>query len=171
MFFPDLPGLRPTADRIRETLFNWLQVDIVGASCLDLYAGSGALGFEALSRGAEHVVFVDTQRKVIEQLKQNAASLNATEKATFLLGDAALYLSHNDEAIKFDLVFLDPPFKQNLLAPCLQGLQKKALLKAGAKVYIEMEASLTDEHMLDDWHIAKQKTAGNVRYCLLQCGP
>lgn len=176
--FLDLPGLRPTSDRVRETLFNWLQSDIAGANCLDLYAGSGALGFEALSRGAEHVVFVDSHVKVIEQIKQNAQRLLIKkERVDFLVSDAHVYLEKISASAVvsamastkacIDLVFLDPPFHQNLLQTSLQLLATLSILKPHAKVYVEVEVALDESILPDEWIILKAKKAGSVHYYLL----
>lgn len=164
--FPDLPGLRPTSDRIRETLFNWLQADIEGSSCLDLFAGSGALGFEALSRGARRVIFVDAQRQAIEQIKQNAARLNV-DNAAFMSENAASYLERPVDNESFDVVFLDPPFHQGLLLNCLQALRQNSMLNVGAKIYIEMEGDLDNRLLTSHWHVLRKKNTGNVCYCLL----
>jgi len=164
--FPDLPGLRPTSDRVRETLFNWLQADVAGANVLDLFAGSGALGLEALSRGASQVVFVDSQKLAVEQIRNNAEILGANN-AELVLTDANSYLQSSSKNKSFDLVFLDPPFHQNLLMECLQGLQKNSLLNDDAKVYVESESELNENELSDSWQIMKAKTAGNVYYYLL----
>src|SRR5476649_1681914 len=107
---PARPGLRPTPDRVRETLFNWLGQDLTGLACLDLFAGSGALGFEAASRGAARVVMVEKDRAAVAELERSRATLGAAQVAV-VDGDAALYLAREQE--RFDVVFLDPPFRQN----------------------------------------------------------
>ena len=113
--FPSIEGLRPTPDRVRETLFNWLSPHIAGAHCLDLYAGSGALGFEALSRGARSCCFIDNSKQVQAALRSSVQALNCEDRATVMLADSgsAITLHHS-----IDLVFLDPPFASHLL-PCL----------------------------------------------------
>lgn len=166
--FPDVPGLRPTSDRIRETLFNWLQVDIVGARCLDLYAGSGALGFEALSRGASHVVFVDSHNKVIDELKENSLRLNS-DKQSFYLKGAMEYLAAIalTESNSFDVVFLDPPFQGNLVKASLLALQAASILAPKAIIYVEAEHQLMENDLPEGWFISKEKAAGKVHYYLL----
>ena len=164
--FPDLPGLRPTSDRVRETLFNWLQMDVAGARCLDLFAGSGALGFEALSRGAEQVVFVDSQKKAVDQIRANAEVLK-TNSAAFSLTEAQAYLQKSSASESFDIVFLDPPFHQNLLEDCLSILRKGSFLGPSAKVYVESESKLDEDELSKFWRTLKAKTAGNVHYYLL----
>jgi len=164
--FPNLPGLRPTSDRIRETLFNWLQVDVIGANVLDLFAGSGALGLEALSREARQVVFIDSQKLAVEQIRSNAQILGA-DNAEVVLTDANSYMQSSSGNNFFDLIFLDPPFHQNMLMECLLGLQKYSLLNDDAKVYVESEAALDEVQISQSWKILKSKTAGNVYYYLL----
>jgi len=162
--FPDVEGLRPSPDRVRETLFNWLAPVIQGARCLDLYAGSGALGLEALSRGAAEVVFVDSDRRVIAQLEQNLKLLDAGS-AGVVQADALTFLQRPPRP--FDVVFLDPPFRKNLLPGCLETLAA-GWLASGARVYVENEAELGEPPLLPDWELLRSKQAGQVRYSLLQ---
>ncbi|MEW6648231.1 MAG: 16S rRNA (guanine(966)-N(2))-methyltransferase RsmD [Pseudomonadota bacterium] len=162
--FPDVEGLRPSPDRVRETLFNWLAPIIAGSRCLDLYAGSGALGLEALSRGAAAVTFVDTDRRVVQQLEQNLKLLGA-RGASVVQGDALNFLQRAPQA--FDVVFLDPPFRRNLLPACLEQLAA-GWLAEGARVYVESEAELGEPPLPPDWELLRSKQAGQVRYSLLQ---
>ena len=118
--FPDAKGLRPTPDRVRETLFNWLQKDIHSAVCLDLFAGSGALGFEALSRGAARVVMVDSSPVVVKQLEENTRLLDISDVAIIEKDVSVSWPTFQE---RFSVVFLDPPFKANLLGTCFQKLQ------------------------------------------------
>ena len=134
--FPAIDGLRPTLDRVRETLFNWLQHDVEGARVLDAFAGSGALGLEALSRGAKEVVFLEKHPKAAIQLKENLETLGA-RNAQVWAGDALVWLEQNPEP--YDLVFIDPPFGKDLLQPALD----KLTLLPGAIVYVEHEGTLT----------------------------
>jgi len=161
--FPDLPGLRPTSDRVRETLFNWLQFDVMGAKCLDLFAGSGALGLEALSRGAALVTFVDAQRESIAQLKLNLQALK-TDKARCIEADAIKFLERQQDP--FDIIFLDPPFQMEFLPKVVQLLASGKLLKSGALIYLEMEKNLVLDELPDHWLLSREKTAGQVRYML-----
>lgn len=163
--FDDAPGLRPTPSRVRETLFNWLQADIINSRCLDLFAGSGALGFEAASRGAKRVVQVENHPRSCQQLKANAAQL-AADQVELVQSDVLSFLARCTE--QFDLVFLDPPFAQGLISPTCQALQTNTILAPYGKVYIESERGLTLEELLPDWTLLKQKTAGDVCYNLLQ---
>src|SRR5277367_3125267 len=118
--FPDIPGLRPTPDRVRETLFNWLQHSVAGSRCLDLFAGSGALGLEALSRGAREVVFVDQAQAAISHLQTQISRLDAVARTRIMGEDAGRYLRTSPEV--FDIVFLDPPFGQGALPQYVEQL-------------------------------------------------
>ena len=157
---PARPGLRPTPDRVRETLFNWLGQDLSGLACLDLYAGSGALGFEAASRGAARVVLVEKDRTALAELERNRAALAAGE-VEIVSGDAAAYLARPGE--RFDVVFLDPPFRQNAVPEILGNLASR--LEPGARVYVECEAPI---EAAVPWTELKRARAGQVSYQLLQ---
>lgn len=165
--FPDVQSLRPTSDRIRETLFNWLQFDVVGAHCLDLFAGSGALGFEALSRGAASVSFVDEHPKAISQIKSNAEILK-TDSAHCVQANALSFLENLRNDIIYDVVFLDPPFQQEFLPKMIAAMTAGNILKSGSLVYVEMEKQLTLQGMPKNWQLQKDKIAGQVRYMLFQ---
>jgi len=162
----DVEGLRPTSERIRETLFNWLTPGIHGARCLDLYAGTGALGLEALSRGAANAVFVEKSSAAVEQLKKNVALLEAG--GAIILNQDALDYLRSKPAETFDLVFLDPPFAADLLEETCRLLAKQQLLADGALVYLEQDRSRAEPDLPDGWQVRKNKTAGNVRYMLVQ---
>ena len=161
----DVPGLRPTSERIRETLFNWLAPTIEGARCLDLFAGTGALGLEALSRGAGEAVLVDQSRSAIVTLQNNVRTLDATA-ATVIHGDGFEYLSRQDTG-RFDIVFLDPPFADENLADLCRLLAGSALLAPTAQVYIEQDRAAPEAELPAGWQVTKTKTAGNVRYSLV----
>ena len=158
--FPDALGLRPTSDRVRQTLFNWLGQELHGRICLDLFAGSGALGFEALSRGAASVVMVESNPAVHRALLDNASLLKAS-KAQILRQDAVQFLRQNLQ--QYDVVFLDPPFDQNWQEKLLPQLAQH--LAPDGLVYAESEKCLTDN---DDWQVSKHGKAGNVHYHLLK---
>ncbi|MBL8258259.1 MAG: 16S rRNA (guanine(966)-N(2))-methyltransferase RsmD [Candidatus Competibacteraceae bacterium] len=160
--FPDLPGLRPTPDRVRETLFNWLAPVLPGARCLDLFAGSGALGIEALSRGAAEAVFVERHPAAVEALRDNLARLQA-QNARVERAEALNWLCQ--AATPFEIVLLDPPFEQALLEPVCQGLERGGWLAPSAWVYLEAETALALAPPAH-WSILKDKTAGAVRYRL-----
>jgi 16S rRNA (guanine966-N2)-methyltransferase len=161
------PDLRPTPNRIRETLFNWLAPHIVGARCLDLFAGSGALGFEALSRGAHSVVMVDQSLEIIAQLRANAVLLQAEK-------EVSLYCHHVSadafllQKSPFNIVFLDPPFHKNYLPNCCAWLENTKQLAENALVYIEAESMLPTLPIPAHWKIVRQKKAGQVGYFLVR---
>lgn len=160
--FAEMPGLRPTGDRIRETLFNWLQPVIQGASCLDLFAGSGALGIEAASRGAGKVVLVDSAGSVVRQLGKNKTLLEL-EQLSVVRADALQFLEQ--EPTPFDVVFLDPPFDSNLLEPLCQRLTM-GWLADDARIYLEEDVSRNFPNLPDSWEFIQEKIAGQVRYGL-----
>lgn len=161
--FPSVEGLRPTGDRIRETLFNWLMPELPGARCLDLFAGSGALGLEALSRGAASVVMLDSDPQVITYLRRHCETLKA-DNVMVQLGDALSWLGQQ-AASTFDIVFVDPPFDSGLLEPVTRLLNEKGLLSDGALVYVEIEqgGSFTPP---GQWQLFRQKSAGQVSFSL-----
>ena len=141
--FTDISDLRPTHDRVRETLFNWLSSVIDDAICLDLFAGSGALGFEALSRGAQRVVFVDADKTIEQTLNKNSEILLAQAQATIIRESfPSEHLVSKIQGMSFDIVFLDPPYRQGLLQSSLEWLIVNSFLKMGSKVYIEYEKEL-----------------------------
>ncbi len=154
------PGLRPTPDRVRETLFNWLGQDLTGLACLDLFAGTGALGFEAASRGARKVVMVERDREARAELEHNRATLGAAQ-VSVTGGDAEAYLAGRDGA--FDVVFLDPPFRQNVLPGVLAKLPSR--LVPGARVYVESDAPVD---AAPPWTELKRGRAGQVSFQLLR---
>ncbi len=162
----DVPGLRPTSERVRETLFNWLAPHIHGSRCLDLFAGTGALGFEALSRGAGEVVFVEKSRRAAATLKDNAKTLGATS-ADIREQNAFAWLEQS-KGPAFDIVFLDPPFAADKLADLCRLLDKAALVGDGTLVYLEDDRARPPVELPEDWDTLKSKTAGNVRYRLAQ---
>ena len=159
----DAPGLRPTSARIRETLFNWLGDRIVGANCVDLFAGTGALGFEALSRGASHVTFVDTSRAVVDALHTACEALSAGASAEIVRQDAEGFLTSRPDA-RFDVVFLDPPYAANVLPDLLHRVTSH--LTDTAFVYFELPRAQDRTELPAGWSVIRDKTAGQVRYCL-----
>lgn len=171
--FVDAEGLRPTPDRVRETLFNWLQFEISGARCLDAFAGSGALGFEALSRGAAQVVMLEKQRAQFLALQAAAQELQADD-AVLVAGDALSLLKIPaawQAADGFDGVFLDPPFHQSLLPEICAVLQTRSLLRAGAFVYIESESEWPALALPSVFVVQKTARAGLVHAYLARYQP
>ncbi len=165
LHFLDVDGLRPTPDRVRETLFNWLQPVIAGAHCLDLFAGSGALGFEALSRGAASVVMVERDGNAVKQLRENITVLK-TADAQIIQRDALAFLNSGDRA-PFDIVFLDPPYHQNQIDPCCASLEQHGWLAPHAHLYIETERSLAQLRLPASFTVTRDKAAGQVAYRLI----
>lgn len=161
----DVEGLRPTSARIRETLFNWLQPTLSGARCLDLCAGTGALGIEALSRGASSVVFVEQSPIAESFLRKNLAVLGATE-ATVLRIDARHYLESSPSNV-FDVVFLDPPFAAAMHDELCQLLENHVCFGPDARIYLELDRNASDISLPANWQILKEGKAGNVRYTLV----
>jgi len=159
----DVPGLRPTSERIRETLFNWLSMRIYGARCLDLFAGTGALGLEALSRGAAEAVFVEQSARAVRTLQGNISRLEA-DGAEVVQADAFAWLETAPAA--FDIVFLDPPFAADSLDELCRLLEQRDVLASDALVYIEQDRSRSEIELPEHWQLLKNKTAGNVRYML-----
>jgi 16S rRNA (guanine966-N2)-methyltransferase len=167
--FPDIPGLRPTPDRVRETLFNWLQHVIAGARCLDLFAGSGALGLEALSRGAKELVFVEQAVAASRTLQEQLIRLGGGSKGQVVEMGAARYLRSPAQA--FDIVFLDPPFGRGALAEYVPMLEAGEWLKPGAMVYLENEKSEGAPKLPARWELLQSKSAGEVGYHLARVNP
>jgi len=164
--FPNVEGLRPTADRIRETLFNWLQDSIAGETCLDLFAGSGALGFEALSRGASQVDFIELNSSAVNSIRDNIDRLDAKHGNVYC-GDALEWLDRcAQDSKQYGLVFLDPPFKGEALARVIVKLESANLLREGGLVYIEKDKQSIDADLPSNWIEAKSKNAGLVQFGL-----
>lgn len=166
LHFPDRPGLRPTPDRVRETLFNWLQADVPGSVCLDLFAGSGALGLEAASRGAQQVLMLEQDKTAAQALVHNIDTLSAVQ-AKVVQRDTMAFLQPGraSDSLAFDLVFVDPPYQSNLLAPCCALLEQGGWLAANAKIYLECDAA-SEPVVPAGWQLLKQKRAGQVAYYL-----
>jgi len=163
--FPERPGLRPTGDRIRETLFNWLGPHLHNAKCLDLFAGSGALGIEALSRGAAHCDFVDADREAITSVDHHLNTLNATECSTVSCDIAAHYLRQTHDT--WDIVFVDPPFDARLGESTLTLLANTERLAEASRVYFETSRSQPEPVPEGLYDVLREKTTGDVCYRLL----
>ncbi len=168
--FGDAAGLRPTPDRVRETLFNWLQAVVAGSHCLDAFAGSGALGFEAASRGAGAVVMLENNRRTLADLQRNRERLLA-ENIEIVGADALSWLQRPaaGDARPFDLVFLDPPYRSDLLQKCCDCLSVSTRLRPGSRIYLE-HASGDTIAFPENWRQLKQKQAGQVSYYLFAQG-
>ncbi|ALV93841.1 MULTISPECIES: 16S rRNA (guanine(966)-N(2))-methyltransferase [Pantoea] len=162
---PDSAGLRPTTDRVRETLFNWLAPDIQEARCLDCFAGSGALGLEALSRYAASATLLEMERAVAQQLSQNLQTLRATQ-GTVVQTNTLQWLNQPGEP--FDVVFVDPPFRKGLLLETLTLLEKNGWLAENALIYVESEVEHGTPVAPANWDLYREKIAGQVAYRLYQ---
>lgn len=162
--FIEVEGLRPSLDRIRETLFNWLQNEIHGARCLDLFAGSGAIGIEALSRGAAEACFVELNRKAFHQLEENLGLLSA-DNAHVVHGDAFEFIPSNQQA--FDIIFIDPPFHKGIAQKIIDQLAEAEWLKPETLIYIEVEQGL-ELNVPGNWTELKDKRAGQLQYKLFE---
>jgi 16S rRNA (guanine966-N2)-methyltransferase len=163
--FPQREKLRPTPDRVRETLFNWLQADVPGSRCLDMFAGSGALGFEAASRGAGEVVMIEQDRVAALALTRNISLLDAGN-IQLVIADAVEWLKDNQHA--FDIVFLDPPYQAGLLGRCCEILESGQSLAENAKIYLEHGPEDDSIVIPEDWECLKHKSAGQVTYKLFR---
>ena len=163
---PDIDGLRPTSERVRETLFNWLMPSIHKSVCLDLFAGSGSLGFEALSRGAKHCTFVEKSKLAFSQIKTTRTSLNAVNSEVHNC-DAIDFLSsvHNHN---FNLVFLDPPFSDDYLISSIESIHEYQLVSRGGYIYIEFNQNNDLFDLPDNWSVIRKKIYGNVCFILIE---
>jgi len=155
----DLDGLRPTTDKHKETLFNWLMLDVTESNCLDIFAGAGSLGFESLSRGANSVVMIEKSKPAAKQLNDNMTTLGYTHQdALIVCGDALKMLSQASVKDKgpFDIVFIDPPFQHGLIQPCIDLIVAHINLNANAKIYVESEPAHTLFKVPNTWKMIKQ---------------
>lgn len=163
-------GLRPTTDRIKETVFNWLAADLYQAKCLDVFAGSASLGLEALSRQAQHATFLELNKDAAAQIKQNFALLKI-DNATLHHTDALDYLSYKNPQNQkniFDIVFIDPPFRKGLLNNVIELLEQNDWLAENAYIYVEAEKELETPIVPQHWYLLKEKQAGQVSFRLYQ---
>jgi 16S rRNA (guanine966-N2)-methyltransferase len=163
---PDLPGLRPSGDRCRETLFNWLQAHIRGAVCVDLFAGSGALGLEAASRGAAEVVLVENSNAAARMLQENIERLNAGN-VSVAESDALRWLQ-NRPAASLDIAFVDPPFGVQLESRAIEFITTRKCIHSGGFVYVESARAAPLPSSAPGWEVAKEKLLGEVRMLLLK---
>ena len=160
-------GLRPTTDRVKETLFNWLMMDVANARCLDCFAGSGSLGIEALSRQAQAVFFLEKFATAAQQLKKNLASLK-TDNGTVINTDTLAYLAQKNNENPFDIIFIDPPFHHQFVPQILPLLQQNNWLAENALIYVETEKNHPPLPLAENWQIIKEKSAGMVTSRLIQ---
>jgi 16S rRNA (guanine966-N2)-methyltransferase len=167
--FADIADIRPTPDRVRETLFNWLQAPIVGAKCLDLFAGSGVLSFEALSRGASSVLALELDPAAAAAIRNNASHLK-TSQLQLIQKNALDWLQVNNSNQQFNVVFVDPPFAAGLHESCFNLLQQHAWLAPAALVYVEADQPIDLLKLPDEWTLIRNKRAGAVYYGLCQTG-
>ncbi|MDN2482332.1 16S rRNA (guanine(966)-N(2))-methyltransferase RsmD [Vibrio agarivorans] len=161
----DAEGLRPTTDRVKETVFNWLAQDVPKSRCLDVFAGSGGLGFEAASRQAEKVTMLELNNKAFQQLKSNVATLKASN-IDAVQTDALAYLKQPGSA--YDVVFIDPPFHQGLVDECIQLLEQNGWLSDNAMIYLETEKELDVSSVPTTWSLHREKQAGQVAFRLYE---
>jgi len=163
--FATLDGLRPSGDRSRETLFNWLMPHIAERRVLDAFAGSGILGFEALSRGARKVIFLDQSQKVTTQINQYCQLFNQQAQSQIIQTDTLTWLENCSKS--FDLIFLDPPFAADSCQQLLNIIQNQKLLNKNGLIYLEQDKSALPLSESNNWHILKQKEMGQVRLTLI----
>ncbi|MDB2599982.1 16S rRNA (guanine(966)-N(2))-methyltransferase RsmD [Gammaproteobacteria bacterium] len=163
--FKATPTLRPTTDRAKETLFSWLQFELEGKSCLDLFAGTGSLGLEALSRGAHHVTFVEKEKILYKNIKKNISQLGYEDKIRATCSDAIKWLKTNQQ--KFDVIFLDPPFDQIDYKILIRTIYRSDVLNDGGKVFLEINKH-SELELSKTQDILKDKTIGDVRLMILQ---
>jgi 16S rRNA (guanine966-N2)-methyltransferase len=163
---PDLPGLRPSGDRSRETLFNWLQADIHGSRCIDLFAGSGVLGLEAASRGAAEVILIEKSRVAANTIRENAQRLDS-DRVQVVQADAIEWLAHC-EPQSMDIVFIDPPFSSGLEGRSLELITAGDNVREGGLVYIETAREAASAAPQPGWEIVREKLLGEVRMQLLK---
>jgi 16S rRNA (guanine966-N2)-methyltransferase len=161
-------GLRPTTDRVKETLFNWLMHDIDGAVVLDCFAGSGSLAFEALSRHASAATLIERDSALARHLQQNLHKLQC-DNATVVAQDCLTFLSHSANT-QYNVVFIDPPFRKDLAITCCQALEQQQWLAEDALIYIETEKELNLSALPANWRLLKEKVAGQLAYRLYQRG-
>ena len=165
--FPEHDGIRPTGDRVRETLFNWLMHDIRGADCLDLFAGSGVLSIEALSRGANHVTLIESNEAASSGISQNLALLDADpNRFDNIKSNAMTWLGQCDTG--FDLIFIDPPFASNVLPAVLEHVAVRQI--ARKFIYLETPVALKTSDLPNQWNLYRQKQTGSVHYSLCITG-
>ena len=165
--FKENRSIRPTEGKTKETLFNWLLNDLEGKTCLDMFAGTGSLGIEALSRGAKEVVFVEKQKKLAESLKANLKRLKVYSSSQVLNANA-FSIDFDNLPYKFDILFIDPPFRENLIQRSLDFVKSSNLLTPKALIYLECETELELVELTRDLNLLKESKGGQTQYCLYE---
>ena len=165
--FKENRSIRPTEGKTKETLFNWLLNDLEGKTCLDMFAGTGSLGIEALSRGAKEVVFVEKQKKLADSLKTNLKRLQVYSSSKVLNANA-FSIDFDNLPYKFDILFIDPPFRENLIQRSLDFVKSSNLLTPKALIYLECETELKLVELTQDLNLLKESKGGQTQYCLYE---
>ena len=165
--FKENRSIRPTEGKTKETLFNWLLNDLEGKTCLDMFAGTGSLGIEALSRGAKEVVFVEKQKKLADSLKANLKRLQVYSSSQVLNANA-FSVDFDNLPYKFDILFIDPPFRENLIQRSLDFVKSSNLLTPKALIYLECETELELVELTRDLNLLKESKGGQTQYCLYE---
>jgi len=167
IYFDLNDDLRPTPDRAKETLFNWLGQDLSQMSCLDLFSGTGALGLEAFSRGAKKVTFVEKNKEYLQKIKKVYLEMSEKEDCDFFCAECLDWVQNNSSKTKYDLIFIDPPFNKNLINNLLSNILKRELLSESGKIYFEFEKKL-DLKIPESLSLKKKKNLGRKSYVLVE---
>ena len=167
IYFDLNDDLRPTPDRAKETLFNWLGQDLKKMYCLDLFSGTGALGFEALSRGAEKVTFVERNKEYLQKIKNVYLEMSEKADCDFFCAECLEWIQNNNSGTKYDLIFIDPPFNKNLIHDLLAAILEKELLSKNGQIYFEFEKKL-DLEIPESLNLKKKKSLGKKSYVLAE---
>lgn len=167
IYFDLNDDLRPTPDRAKETLFNWLGQDLKKMFCLDLFSGTGALGFEAFSRGAEKVTFVERNKEYLQKIKKVCLEMSEKADCDFFCAECLEWIQNNNSGTKYDLIFIDPPFNKNLIHDLLAAILEKELLSKNGQIYFEFEKKL-DLEIPESLNLKKKKSLGKKSYVLVE---
>ena len=167
IYFDLNDDLRPTPDRAKETLFNWLGQDLKKMYCLDLFSGTGALGFEAFSRGAEKVTFVERNKEYLQKIENVYLEMSDRADCDFFCAECLEWIQNNNSEIKYDLIFIDPPFNKNLIHDLLAAILEKELLSKNGQIYFEFEKKL-DLEIPESLNLKKKKSLGKKSYVLAE---
>ena len=160
--------LRPTSNKSRERLFNWLMNDIEGATCLDMFSGTGALGLEAISRGAKFVYFFEKRRKTCSGIEQTVEKLNIEDQTEIINTDSLDFYFQSRIKRPVDIIFIDPPFRKGLMKKVFKKIKEQKIISNNSIIYAEMEKEKEIEEIILDWNLIKSKTSGQTRYCLFK---